>query len=298
MAARLRGLVVALATPLQDDGSVDREALARLVDYVAAGGAVGIFVLSSTGEGPMLPEEQQRAAVESAVAAAQGRLAVLCNISDTGTTRVLRRAEQAAELGADYLVCTLPFYFHHRGQEILDFYYAVADVAARPLLIYNVPCYTGVQITPGQVGELAAHPNIVGIKDSTQDWVAFQRIVRLKDQRPEWMVFNGDEEALASSVLMGADGGVLGLGNVAPRLCAELFAAADRGDLLTARRLQSALADLQQLWSLAGDAGHGCLKLALHLLGFCQPHVSAPLRPAPPELRPRVAALLARHGLL
>jgi dihydrodipicolinate synthase/N-acetylneuraminate lyase len=293
----LRGLIPALATPLNEDFTVDRGAMRALVHYVMEGGAMGIFVLSSTGEGPMLPDEQREVAVTTAAEAAGGRVPVLMHVPETSTERVLRWVRHAPELGAAYIVSTLPFYFRHAGQQTLDFYHAVADASSLPVFLYNVPFCTGVHITHTEIAQLAAHPNIVGIKDSTQDWRHFQKVIRIKDQRPDFLVFNGDEEALASSVLMGGDGGVLGLGNVCPALCTEVFEAADAGDVVQARRLQAELTDLQQIW-FCFSCPSGALKLALSLLGLAKPFVTPPLTPAPPELEPFMRDLLQRHGLI
>ncbi len=293
----LRGIIPALATPLRADGSVDTDGMARLVDYVVDGGVRGLFVLSSTGEGPMLREEDKEAAVRAAVEAAAGRVAILVHIADTSTARVIRQAEKAAEWGADYVVSTLPFYFRHSGAQAMSFYTDVAEASPRPLMLYNVPHCTGVQVTAEEIAELAAHPNIVGIKDSTQDWRHFQQVIRVKQSVPEFLVFNGDEEALASTVLMGGDGGVLGLANVAPRLCVDVFEAADRGDIAKARELQARLAELQDIWLMA-ECSHGGLKLALSVLGICEPYVTRPLIPPSPDLEPRMLRLLREHGLL
>ncbi len=297
MHSDLRGLIPALATPLNEDFTVDTGGLKALVDYVIGGGARGIFVLSSTGEGPMLADEQRHVAVTAAAEAAAGRAPVLMHVPETSTERVLRWARLAPELGAQYIVSTLPFYFHHEGQQTLDFYHALADASRLPVFLYNVPFCTGVHITHQQIAQLAAHPNIVGIKDSTQDWRHFQKVIRIKQQHPGFLVFNGDEEALASTVFMGGDGGVLGLGNVCPALCTAVFEAAHRGDVEAARRLQAELTDLQQMW-FCFACPSGALKMTLGLLGLAKPYVTPPLLPAPPELEPFLRELLSRHGLV
>jgi len=293
----LRGLIPALATPLNSDFTVDTGALKALVNYVIEGGARGIFALSSTGEGPMLTDEQKRVVVTTAAEASAGRAAVLMHIPDTSTERVVNWARVAPDLGAQAVVSTLPFYFHHEDEQTLYFYRTVADASPLPLFLYNVPYCTGVKVTDEQVAELAEHPNIVGIKDSTQDWRHFQRIIYIKDQRPDFLVFTGDEESLGSSVLMGADGGVLGLGNVCPALCTALIEAAERRDVDEVRRLQRELTDLQQMWFVFSCAS-GALKRTLHLLGLAQPYVTPPLIPAPEQLDDFLRDLLSRHGLL
>ncbi len=293
----MRGLIPALATPLNADWTVDPKGMKTLIDYVIAGGARGLFVLSSTGEGPLLPDDQREVAVTTAAEAAAGRVPVLMHVPETSTQRVLRWVRQAPELGANYIVSTLPFYLRHVGQQTMDFYQAVADASPLPVFLYNVPVCTGVQVTHEQIAELAKHPNIVGIKDSTLDWRHLQKVVRIKNERPDFLVFNGDEEALASTVLMGGDGGVLGLGNVCPALCTAVCEAADRGDLAEARRLQAELTDMQQMWFCFSCAS-GALKMTLNLLGLSKPHVTPPLVPAPAELEPFLRELLSRHGLI
>lgn len=297
MQAKLRGIVVALATPLNKNGTVDTGALRALIDYVAEAGATGIFAASSTGEGPLLLDEERQRVIDETVAAADGRLAVLANVSDTSTARALRWVERAAGAGADYVVATLPYYMCHFGLQIEDFYAALAEASALPVLIYNLPVYTKVQIDAAVIGKLAEHPNIVGVKDSSLDWRHFQAVIRVKEKRPDFVVLNGDEQALASSVLMGADGGVLGLANLAPRLCVECFEAAARGDLEQARRLQAELTDLHRVMQIA-DSGQAGLKLALKFIGIGHEWVTEPLRPAGEKEAAEVSELLRRHGML
>lgn len=297
MQAKLRGIVVALATPLNRDGTVDVGALRALVDYVAEGGAIGLFAASSTGEGPLLLDEERQRLIEEAVGAAGGRMAVLANVSDTSTARALRWVERAGKAGADYVVATLPFYMRHAGGQIEDFFLALADTSPVPVVIYDLPYYTNVLIDATVIGKLAEHPNIAGIKDSSLDWQHFQAVVRVKEKRPDFAVLNGDEQALASSVLMGGDGGVLGLANLAPRLCVECFEAAARGDLAEAQRLQTDLTNLCRIYTVA-DSAHAGLKLALKLMRVCQEWVTAPLRPAGEGQQTEVEEILRRHRLL
>jgi dihydrodipicolinate synthase/N-acetylneuraminate lyase len=286
-----------MATPLLPDGSVDIGGVRRLVDYVVAGGVVGVFAASSTGEGPLLADADRAALFHTCVEASAGRAAVLANVSDTSTARVLAWVRAAADAGADAVVATLPYYLRHDGPQVCDFYLRLADEAPVPLLVYNVPVYAKVQMPVAALAELACHANIVGVKDSTLDWRHFQQVIRIKQDHPSFTVLNGDEQALASTVFMGGDGGVLGLANLAPRLCADLLGAAERGDIPSARELQARLTALQAIWSVC-ECGHGGLKLALELLGICGRHVTAPLRPAPDEAVPAVRALLHDAGAL
>ncbi len=286
-----------MATPLNEDGTVDTGALRNFIDYLIEGGVVGLFVGSSTGEGPMLTDEQKTVLLQTAVEAAKGRVLILFNASETSTARVKGWLQRAADLGADGVMLTLPFYFKHGREQIVRFYEAVADGSPIPVWIYDLPAATQVRITEEQIARLAQHENIHGMKESTGDWRHCQRVIWVKKQAPGFTVWTGDEEMLGAAVLMGGDGGLLGLGSVAPRLCTELFRAADAGNLARVRELQKRLADLQEVWS-CGPCSHAGLKAALAALDLAKPHVSHPLIPPAPEDIERAREVLKRCGVI
>jgi 4-hydroxy-tetrahydrodipicolinate synthase len=263
-----------LITPLQQDESLDEAGLERLVEHVVAGGVAGIFVLGSSGEGPSLSEQTKERVVRATVRFVRGRVPVLVGALAAGTRQTIDLAKRLVQQGGDAVVIVPPFYFAHTQDEIVAHVTAVAAEQDAPVIMYNIPQMVKTVIEPDTVGRLLQLPRGVGIKDSLGDMTRFQRLLEQRTQRRDFGVYQGAEGVVAVSVIRGADGVVLGLANVAPRLCCSLFDAARGGDLGQAWHLQEQLMTLWQLHS------HGqwlpCLKTALSHLGLCSPVTSAP----------------------
>lgn len=297
MPEKLRGILPALATPLLPDGSPDEESLRRLVNHQIDNGVVGFFPCGSTGEGPMLTDEAWRTVIGVVVSEVAGRVPVLANVADTGTARTIQRARQAAELGADAVVTTLPFYYVHAGQEARQFFTEVADNAPAPLFIYNVPQRTGYSLPADLLVELAEHPNIHGVKDSAVDPILhFELVDRLCTS--DFTVLNGSEFFLGASVIMGGDGGLLGICNVCPKLCVELYEAAAMGDIPAVRRLQPIVSDITKIFFTQPGSPISGLKKAMEMLGLCGPRTSHPFVPTTPEQDTVIRGILDGNGLL
>ena len=268
----IRGVVVPLITPLRPDQTLDEDALGRLVEHVIAGGVVGIFVLGSSGEGPILTPQIREQVVREVKTLASGRVPVLAGLFDLSTKSTAQEAERLAAWGADAITVTAPCYFSHTQDEIYGHIASMALSAPVPTMIYNIPQMTKTIIEPETVERLAGLPSVIGLKDSAGDMVRFQRHLAL--QRDGFTVYQGAEGLAALSVARGARGAVLGLANVAPALCSDLYRAASQGDLVMAWALQERL---QRLWHLHT---HGqwlpCLKAAVSQLGLCNPMPCAP----------------------
>jgi dihydrodipicolinate synthase/N-acetylneuraminate lyase len=268
----IRGIVVPLITPLRPDQTLDEDALARLVEHVIAGGVAGIFVLGSSGEGPTLPLQIREQVVRQVKVLARGRVAVLAGLFNLSTRSAAEEAQRLAAWGADAITVTAPCYFQHTQEEIYGHIASLALSAPVPTMIYNIPQMTKTIIEPETVARLGDLPNVIGLKDSAGDMVRFQQHLAL--QRDGFAVYQGAEGLAALSVVRGARGAVLGLANVAPALCSDLYRAASQGDLVVAWALQERL---QRLWRLHT---HGqwlpCLKAAVSQLGLCNPMPCAP----------------------
>lgn len=297
MPEKLRGILPALATPLLSDGSPDEEGLRKLVAHQLDNGVSGFFPCGSTGEGPMLTDDAWRTVIRVVVSQVAGRVPVLANVADTGTARTIQRARQAAELGADAVVTTLPFYYVHAGDEARRFFTQVADHAPVPLFIYNVPQRTGYSLPADLLVELAGHPDIHGVKDSAVDPILhFELIDRL--HASDFTVLNGSEFFLGASVMMGGDGGLLGICNVCPKLCVELYEAAQRGDIPAVRRLQPMVSDVTKIFFTGPGSSLSGLKRAMEMLGLCGPWTSHPFLPTTVEQDAAIRTILERNGLL
>jgi|LSQX01.2.fsa_nt_gb 4-hydroxy-tetrahydrodipicolinate synthase len=297
MDEKLRGIIPALATPLLEDGSPDEAGIRKLVRHQLEGGVCGFFPCGSTGEGPMLTEAHWRSALGWVISEVNGQVPILANISDTGTQRTVQRAQQAAELGADAAVATLPYYYVCKEDEARRFFVAVADQSPVPLFIYNVPQRTGFNLPAPLIAELSRHPNIKGVKDSAVDPILHFDLINLL-HNTDFTVLNGSEFFVGASVMMGGDGGLLGICNVAPVLCVELYEAAAQGDIPAVRRLQPLVSDVTTIFFTKGGAPISALKKAMEMLGLCQGWTSAPFEPTTETQDGEIRTILERNGLL
>ena len=291
----LKGLIPPLLTPLLPDDHVDSQSVHRLVEHILAGGASGVFALGSSGEGAFLTLGQRRALVQSAIEAMRGRGLLLVGIGECSVRRV-REVITALDLpGVDAFVLTLPFYGEFSRPEIqLSFFRAIADESPRPLLLYNIPQAVHALVEPDTLGELAGHPNIIGAKDSYGDMDRFQRLLWLT-REIDFAVFQGAESIAGLSLLAGADGLVVGLGNLVPAWFATMIEAAHANQPAQVLEIQKRISALGTLHT--HNHWLSCLKTAASLLGLCGPTVSAPLPMLSPDETARIRNLLEQHGL-
>jgi dihydrodipicolinate synthase/N-acetylneuraminate lyase len=297
MAEKLKGIIPALATPLHEDGSPDEAGVRRLTQHQLDGGVSGFFVGGSTGEGPILRDEDWRLVHEWVIDQVGGKVPILAHCADVGTARAIDRAKAAADFGADAAVATLPYYYVHQGREAVRFFVELADASPLPVYIYNVPQRTQVNLSADILQELSQHPNIHGVKDSAVDPILhFDLIHRMRET--DFTVLNGCEFFCGASVMMGGDGGLLGICNVCPKLCVDLYEAAAQGDIPAVRRLQPLVSDVTTVFFTQGGSALSALKWALHLMGICGPTASAPFTPTTPEQQAAIKTILERNGLL
>ncbi len=294
MTARM--LIPPLLTPLLPDEQVDRDSLARLVDHTLSQGVTGIFVLGSSGEGPLLTLEQRRTVVRTAGEVVDGHAPLYVGVSECSVGRVRELMQALNTPAVTAFVLTVPFYGNFDDPELqAAFFETVAGEAPRPLILYNIPQAVHATVAPTTVARLAAHPQIIGIKDSAGDLIPFQQMLKLRE-RHDFTVFQGAEQLAGLSLLAGADGLVAGMCNLVPGWFADLLAAARDHDVAAALRIQ---ARINALWPLHTH-GHwlSCLKTAASLLGLCGPTVSAPLPPLSADATGRIRLLLEEHDLI
>jgi 4-hydroxy-tetrahydrodipicolinate synthase len=292
----LAGIVPPAISPLDRDGTPDGLAVARLVDHVLAAGCSGLFILGGCGEGAWLPDAQRGAVIRAFVRAAGGRVPILAGVMLPATAHAVEAARQAAAEGADALVVGSPYYFPVDGAAHRRHVEAVLAATGLPVLLYNIPQCTHHVLAPEVVAALAGDRRVLGIKDSGGDVPVFQGYLAIKTTRPDFRVLQGNEHLAAASLLLGGDGLVPGLANVAPGLLVALRAAAGRRDVAACQGLQAAIRDLATLY----EVGHWlpALKGACALLGMGTGIPAAPLVPSSEAERRAIAAILGRHGLL
>jgi 4-hydroxy-tetrahydrodipicolinate synthase len=278
-----------MISPLTAGGTIDAAGLAAHVDRLIEGGVDGIFVLGTSGEGPLLGVDHTRQVIQRTAAAAGGRVPVLAGALEPSTLRTTEAIRIASDYGADAAVVTTPYYIEADDSGIRDHFLNVASRSPLPVVLYNIPSKTHHTLTPAIVAELVGTPNIVGIKDSHGDWDAFQRLLALR--RPGFSVLQGAEFLSARSVLAGADGLVPGLSNVFPALFAALLAAGRAGNSEEAQALQ---AQADQLGTLHTH-GHwlACLKYAVSRVGQTFPDTLVQAAPLTDAAQAAIRALVA-----
>jgi len=294
---KLRGLYPPIPTPY-DGGRFSETRLRENLERWADTPLQGYVVLGSNGEAPLLEEDERRAVIAAARKAlpAGGRL-LIAGTGRESTEAAIAATREAFDLGADAVLVGVPHYYKpDYTDEVLERHYrAVADASPGPVLLYSVPQFTGVALSPAMVGRLASHPRIAGVKDSGGDLGNLRALVEAGKGR-EFTVLLGSARILAKGTLAGAAGAVLAVANVAPHLCHEIFEAASRGEEKEAEAGNERLGPIAQ----AVTRGHGIggLKAALDLLGYHGGEPRAPLPPASSEARREIESHLRALGLL
>jgi 4-hydroxy-tetrahydrodipicolinate synthase len=256
------------------DGRLDEAVLRSLIDALVPT-LDGLFVLGSSGELTWLPDEMAIRVARVAVDQAAGRVPVYVGIGDTGLNRTLARADRLADVGADYMVVAAPFYYPVASEaSIVEYFETVAERTAAPVVLYNIPQNTHLPLAPSTVRSLAAHSNIVGIKDSAGDWFAFESFLALKAD--DFSVMQGRERLAAISLWSGADGLISAMANFAPRLLQALAASIhDERPRSETHALQTTIGELAAVFE-QGDWLSG-LKVTLQALGWNVGEPSPPI---------------------
>ena len=292
----LDGIIVPLISPLAEDESLDVRGLQRLVEHVITGGVSGIFVLGSSGEGPSLPDETKERLVQVVSEQIGGRVPLLVGAFGVGTRQTIELARRLTRHGGDAVVVAAPYYFAMTQAEILAHVTTVALSLDVPTMFYNIPSMVKTVTEPETVLEMAATPEVISVKDSMGDMTRFQGLLAIRKSHPDFGVFQGAEGVVALSLARGANGGVLGLANVAPSLCVQIYAAARAGDQPHLWALQE---QLMILWKLHT---HGqwlpCLKAAVSHLGICGATASSPFARLGAQARSGVRADMVAAGVL
>ncbi len=278
-----RGVIPPLVTPLRPDGAVDADGLAAVVRRVVDGGVHGLFVLGTTGEFASLGDGDRRRVIDVVMDAAGDRVPAYVQVTDTRPAESLALARHAADAGAAAVVVSAPFYLPLRQTELLGYVRAVLNGQPLPVVLYNIPQFTGTRYDVPTVQRLLADERVVGIKDSGGDPDYQRQLVALaRAERPGFAVLCGKDRQLYEMVRGGAAGCVAGGANLLPPLLVSLYDAAVAGDDAAAEPLQVRLRQLGGLFGQAtAAAGIHHLKAALRRTGviacsrLCDPYGAA-----------------------
>lgn len=285
-----------MVTPLATPNRLDVVSTKKMVRHLLGGGVDGIFLLGTTGEGPHLPYAVREQLVKVVCAEVKGKVPVLVGITETDMEDALQFAAKCKTFGASGVVAAPPYYFKLTQKECIAWFAELADRLPLPLVVYDMPAHTDTTIEPATIAELAKHPNIVAMKDSSSVIALFNKFrVALKPYSRDFSLFMGPDEAMGEAVLMGADGGVCTGANLWPKTFKAMYETAKRGDVAEVRRLQEiTTTSSYRLYGL-GQGQIGFLKgvkAALAEMGLIKNVMSAPFVPFKgAELKPVRRAL-------
>jgi 4-hydroxy-tetrahydrodipicolinate synthase len=269
----VRGSIVALITPMDEDGSVDDAALARLVEFHVEAGTAGLVAVGTTGESATLDEREHCAVIARCVELARGRIPVIAGTGANATAEAIRLTRCAQEVGADAALLVTPYYNKPTQAGLVAHHQAVAEAVAIPQILYNVPGRTACDMLPETTAALAAVDNIIGLKDATGD---LDRVARLRELcGPDFALYSGDDGTGCEFMLRGGDGVISVTSNVAPALMQEMCEAALAGDRETALALNARLDGLHRALFL--ESNPIPVKWAMAEMGLAQRGIRLPL---------------------
>jgi len=300
----LTGSIVALATPMHDDGSVDYPALRRLIDWHIAEGTDCIGVVGTTGESPTVNVEEHceiiRVAVEQAAQHGEKRVPIMAGCGANSTAEAIELAQFAKSVGADSQLQVVPYYNKPTQEGQYQHFKAIAEATGDlPIFLYNVPGRTVADMAHDTVMRLAQVDGVVGIKEATGNIERAQWLIRgIRDLglQHHFGIYSGDDPTAVALMLCGGQGNISVTANVAPKLMHALCAAALRGDVETAMAIQFKLMPLHK--NLFVEANPIPVKWAMTRLGLCGGHLRLPMTPLSEPLHSVVEAALKASGLL
>ena len=288
----LKGSLVALITPMNQDGSINYEQLHDLIDWHIENGTDGIVAVGTTGESATLPVEEHLAVIEATVKHVNKRVPVIAGTGANNTVEAIALSKAAEQVGADYTLSVVPYYNKPSQEGIYQHFKAIAEATSIPMIIYNVPGRTVVSMSNDTILRLAEIPNIVGVKEASGN---IGNNIELINNVPEgFAVFSGDDPTGLPFMLCGGHGVVTVAANVAPKLFADMCRAALEGDIATARRLNEQLIPIYN--TMFCEPSPAAPKWGLSLLGKCEPHVRLPLVALTEAGQAKVRAALEKSG--
>ena len=288
-----KGANTALVTPFRE-GAIDEPAFIALVERQIAAGVHGLVPAGTTGEASTLSHDEHRRVVELCVQTAAGRVKVIAGTGSNSTKEAIELTRHAKAVGADGALVVTPYY-NRPSQEGLYAHYAAINAAVQiPLLVYNVPSRTSIDISNETLARLAKLPNIVGIKDATSD-MARASLQRLECGE-DWIMLSGDDPAALGYMAHGGHGCISVTSNVAPEGVAAFYNDCMAGDWAAALYWQDRLIRLHK--ALFFDSSPSPTKFALAHLGLCTEDVRLPLTPCAETVRPQVLEAMRDAGVL
>ena len=290
----ITGSIVAIVTPMQEDGSLDLNSFRKLLDWHVQEGTDAVVVVGTTGESPTVNVEEHCELIKVAVEHVAGRIPVIAGTGGNSTAEAIELTEFAKKAGADMSLSVVPYYNRPTQEGMYRHFKAIAEAVELPILLYNVPGRTVADMANDTILRLAQVPGIVGVKDATGN---LDRACDLIARAPkEFGLYTGDDMTAVATIALGFHGDISVTANVAPRLMHDMCVAARNGDMAKAREIHFKLVGLHR--DLFCEANPIPVKWAVHQLGLMPNGIRLPLTTLSEASQPRVLAALRQAGLI
>jgi 4-hydroxy-2-oxoglutarate aldolase len=295
MPTSISGIFPALTTPFEK-GDLSASQLKSNIEKFERINLSGYLVLGSTGESVLMNDREGIKAVETVRASASEGKTIIAGTGMQSTRATIEFTNLAAGAGADYGLVVTPFYFKRQmtAENLENYYREVAEKSKIPVLMYNVPKFTGLDLPLNAILSLADHPNIAGLKESSGNMALMGEL--MKSCPEDFVIFQGTGSLLFTSLMLGARGGILALSNMAPAETVEIFEMVNAGQLEKAREIQMRLITLNE--RVVNTYGVPGIKCAMDLLGYFGGHPRPPLQPVAQEIKDSIGQLLKDASLL
>jgi 4-hydroxy-tetrahydrodipicolinate synthase len=291
-----KGIIPAVITPLTKDGKFNEKAMRSLLRYLIEGGVHGLFVVGTTGEFYGLKPEEKRDIFDITMDETNGKIPVYAGTNGITTRETVYLTQLAEECKVDAVSVLTPMFISPSQDQLIKHYQTIAENTSLPILLYNNPPRTSVNLAPATVAKLAEIPNIVGIKDSSGDLTLTAEYIRLTQSRNDFSVLMGRDTLIYGALCYGATGSIASCANVAPGLCVDIYEKFIAGDLKGSLKAQFTLAPLRIAFSLGTFPS--VIKESLTLLGIDAGPCIEPVGPMTNEERTKLRKVLLEMGLL
>ncbi|QRQ13913.1 4-hydroxy-tetrahydrodipicolinate synthase [Acinetobacter pittii] len=293
-AQTIQGSIVAIVTPMLKDGGVDWKGLEKLVEWHIEQGTNSIVAVGTTGEASTLSMEEHTHVIKEIIRVANKRIPIIAGTGANSTREAIELTKAAKELGADAALLVTPYYNKPTQEGLYQHYKAIAEAVELPLILYNVPGRTGVDLSNDTAVRLAEISNIVGIKDATGDVPRGKALIEALNGK--MAVYSGDDETAWELMLLGADGNISVTANVAPKAMSEVCAVAIAKDEQQAKTLNNKIANLHNI--LFCESNPIPVKWALHEMGLIDTGIRLPLTPLAEQYREPLRNALKDAGII
>ncbi len=288
-----KGVATALITPTNDNG-VDYDSFGRVIDWQCEEGINALVIAGTTGEGSTLDDAEHKAVVKFAVERINGRCPVIAATGSNDTRYAIQLTKYCCDVGADALLCVTPYYNKTTQNGLIKMYSTIADASTKPLILYNVPSRTGINIEPETYAALADHPMIAGIKEANSNISKIVKTAQLVNGK--LTIYSGNDDQITPILSIGGLGVISVLSNVAPKITMEICDKFFAGDVKGSAELQCKMLPL--INALFSEVNPIPVKAAMSAMGWCENHVRLPLVPMEESHWKVLKALMQEQGLI